>query len=263
MRVNRIINKLFSDKKKKDNILPILGGTVSIGAGVKLLKNSDPNKITGRVNLYHATTEKAKESILKEGIKGKYALDPKSSTNIDLDNLGIKDGRKLVYLAKDKDVADTMKLAIESKGKTPDLVEISIPYDEYKRMKRVYDNPEFGGTDNYKDWLEKSGLEEEFREEIAERNGMKDYYDNFSGAKGTPGTRIIEGDIDSKYIKGSNNYQKFTRKELLNYIKNNPRRFGKEAGKYALASSLIVGGAGVITDSLLKNIKKKNVDEDK
>ena len=46
------------------------------------------------------------------------------------------------------------------------------------------------------------------------------YYDKFSGAKGTSGTRIFEGDIESKYIKGGKGYQKkILSKRLENILK--------------------------------------------
>ena len=112
-----------------------------------------------------------------------------------------------------------------------------------------YDNPEFRGTKDFEEFYKKAS----FRKDKKERRRLKKYYDEFSGAKGTKGTAIFEGDIDSKYIKGSKNYERNSLKQISKYIKNNPKRFMKGVGKTALGASLIGGGVLLSTGKLNKN----------
>ena len=63
-------------------------------------------------------------------------------------------------------------------------------------------------------------------------------------------TVVIQGDIPSKYIKGSDDYEKGSIEEFKEYVKRNPKRFGKEAGKIIGGSILGLGAA------VLSNLKK-------
>lgn len=66
----RLYRKLFQKRESKDTIksgLLIGGGSLSIIPGVNLLDSIYRNgEVSGRVHLYHGTSKKAKESILKE-----------------------------------------------------------------------------------------------------------------------------------------------------------------------------------------------------
>lgn len=247
----KILRKLYSSKNKERKIptsLKFVGGIGVVPVGVELLKDSNKSgELSGRVKLYHGTNAKAKESILREGLKGKYALDPNNLTNTVIDNIGVKDGRKLVYTSRVKDPAEIMANINEQKGRgKASIVEMSIPYDEYKKMKRIYDNPEFKGTTNYKDWLKKIKRDPD--------PYLEAYYNNFSGAKGTKGTRIFEQDIKTTRIKGSKDYVKNSAKEIYKYAKRNPKRFGKALGKASLGTGLIIsGGLLAASDKLKKN----------
>lgn len=246
----RLYRKTFSKKEKsKDTIksgLLIGGGSLSIVPGVNLLDNVYRNgEVSGRVHLYHGTSKKAKESILKEGLKGKYALDPNSPTNKALKSTGIKDGRKLVYLGKKRFPAYKLAKIRKTKFKEdPAMVKINIPYDEYKNMKRVYNNPEFL-NESKEEWVSKrktGNIKRDYK--------LRKYYDDFSGNRGTSGTRIFEQDIDTKRIKGSKNYIKNSPKELIDYVKNNPKRFAKGIAKTAAGVGLVSGGAYMISKGI-------------
>ena len=64
------------------------------------------------------------------------------------------------------------------------------------------------------------------------------------------GTLTIQGDISSKYIKGSKNYGKYSAQDFIKYVKNNPKRFGKEFAK-------VIGGSGVYLYNRKENDHKK------
>ena len=265
-----IARKLFSnrkknesDEKKKDkkkggsSALEVIGGGAAGLVGLNQLdKAYRAGEVTGKVHMYHGTTKEAAESIKKEGLKGSYALDPNSITNTEMGNLGQRDGRKLIYLGKKR--RPSIFMAINQKvmrGKTPAMINVAIPYEDLKKMKRVYDNPEFRAYKDKKDYVTRN--EGQVRGLGGNKHFLADYYDTFSGDKGTSGTAIFEGDIDSKYIKGSKNYQKNTIKDVANYIKKNPGRFLKGVGRTALGGSLIAGGVVLNSDKLKKKIKDK------
>lgn len=259
-----VLRRLFSSKtkdeeKKKSGLVrtaEVIGGAGLIGTGVEAIDSSyRAGDITGRKRLYHGTSKEAKKSILNEGLKGSKALDPDNLTNTMMGNLGKEDGRELVYTGKRR--LSAMLMAINQRtmaGKDPAMVNISIPVDEYDKLKKVYDNPEF---------TKRLGVnsKEEFVK-VAEKSGTgkavaKRYYDLFSGNKGTSGTRIIEGDIDSRYIKGSKDYQKNSLKEVLRYARKHPKRFLKGIGKTGIGISSVGGGLALASGKVIKSDKNK------
>lgn len=253
-----IIRRLFSKGDEIDEA-KLGSGLVGGVVGAHILKNSNKNgELSGRVKLYHGTNEKAKKAILKEGLRGDKALDPNNLTNTILDSLGKKDGRKLVYTAKRKEPAENMANMNQSMGKgKAAMVEIEIPYDEYEskfKKRRVYDNPEFSkrGSRTKEEYI-KNVLGDDDNKIIKhlKKEQAKKYWDDFSGAKGTSGTRIFEGNIESKYIKGGKGYEKNSLGKIIKYAKNNPKRFAKGAGKAIIGTGLIAGGVAL-------NIPKKN-----
>ena len=294
--------KFFTDKKgektdkegnKKSNKLlrgaEIVGGIVAAKKGLDLFDSSyREGEITGRKKLYHGTSKKNKESILKEGLKGSKALDPDNLTNTQFFDLGKEDGRHLVYTSKKRGAATEMALNhLVRKRESPAVVNISIPYEEYNSLKRVYDNPEFtkGYRVSNKEEMKKFFRDRQTKYKIEPDpdnideikkitkippKGLKkilldkrseDYWEKYSGAKGTNTTRIFEGDIDPKYIKGSESYNKNSIKEVLRYAKKYPKRFLKGVGKTTLGAGLISGGALLASGKLSK--KKKNKDNKK
>lgn len=268
-----VIRKLYSSKNEKNNIdseadKPIKMGERAVGGlagygGLKLIDDSyRKGEITGKVHMYHGTTKDAKKSILKEGIKGSKALDPNNLTNKKLGEIGKKDGRPLVYLGKKRYPSFIMALENYSHNKKPAMVNVSIPYNDIKKLKRVYDNPEFNkyNTKTEKEFIK--FLEDQYKYSNKSKKSIekyaKKYWDRFSGAEGTSGTAIFEGDIDTKYIKGSKDYQKNSIKEVAKYAKEHPKRFMKGLGKTALGGTLLAGGALLATGKFKKNKKEKN-----
>ena len=175
-------NKKSKKKKnheKNSSSLEKLAGIGTIVIGAKMLDSVHKNgEVSGRVKLYHGTNKKAKESILKEGLKGSYALDKDSITNRVMSNLGKKDGRKIVYTGRRRTPAYMM--ALNHKGlldKDPAIVKMSIPYKEYKNMKRIYDNPEFKGKSK-EEWIKDNKPNN-----WGEKQFFNKYWDSFQGLK--------------------------------------------------------------------------------
>ena len=174
------------------------------------------------------------------------------------------DGRKLVYTSKKKTPAEIMSIINQRKGRgKAAILKLSIPYDEYKdkfKKMRVYDNPEFNlrgfktEDDLVREQLKRSRSNDVISR-FLEKKKAKDYWNNFSGAKGTTGTRIFEGDIESKYIKGGEGYKKNSLKEIIKYAKKNPKRFLKGSGKALAGLSLLGGGVAIATKDSKKNSK--------
>lgn len=272
MRILRI--KIFSDSKKqqkKENLFPgqEIVGVGGIAAGGKLLDNVHKSgEISGRVHLYHGTSKIAGKKIKEEGLKKSHALDEGTITR----TAGITP-RELVYTAKKRRVGLSHSVAAIMNNDTPELIRMSIPYDEYKKMKKSTDNPEMAGAKSAKEYakLIKEGKTPNPNDEMvtraSESMGKKagekyiDHYarkkwDNLSGAEGTSGTRIFEQDINPERIKGSKHYKRNSAKEISGYIKRNPKRFLKGVGKGAAATALIVGGAKLTTAKKKKKDKK-------
>lgn len=236
-----ILRKLFSKKKStkiEEGAKDIVGlGLVSSGA--VLAKNANRNgEISGRVNLYHSINKKHVRSALKNGLDGKYSKENSESlSNLVTRGKASKDPRNIIYLAKDKDLARETSLSRfnKSKGEKPSTyLKLSIPYDELKK-KRTYGNPEF---DNFRSF-----------EEYRKRGGIKSAaeFKDLSGEKSSR-TVLIDGKLGAERIRGSKKYQKNSLKEIGEYIKKNPKRFAKGAGKVLVGAGSIMAGA-----KLLKN----------
>ena len=253
-----IILKKFS-KKKED--AKKVGGSLAVGSGLYIAdKVHKSGEISGRMRLYHGTSKKAKKKIQEEGLKAIHALDENNITR----KAGIDPGNKpVVYTARKRKIAlgHTLPHLIEE-GEAG-LVKMSIPYDEYKKMKRSYENTEMAGAKNAKEYAEmiKKGKTPNVDGDVLKGFGVnvdkfaKQRWDNLSGAKGTGGTRIFEQDIDTKRIKGSKNYIRNSAKEVFKYAKNNPKRFAKGVGKGAVSTGLIAGGAILTTGGKNKDDK--------
>lgn len=264
-----ILRQLGFSRTSKEDKYKIVGGTMIAAGGIGLPKSikklkkgikSSEGELTGRLRRYHNTKSENVDSILKEGLEGKRTLDPDSYANKMLEGLATKDKRPLVYTTTDKEVADQVGTArwlnghAKNEGKT---LELHIPYDNVKN-RRVTDNPEQLGLDldgyvkemskKQRKTLEKMGFLSE--EEIAQAltNHQMTHMQNYRliDAKKGP-TRIYEGDISPEFIKDSKKYKKLSFKEWKNYIKNNPKRFGKAAKEFVLpvagATALIGAGA--------------------
>lgn len=280
---------------KKNSKAKVAAGVGAIGAGVGVLEHVNRHgEVSGRKRLYHVTDEKNVKSILEEGLKGSKALDPNNPTNSMMEGRAIKDGRKLVYVGENRIPTSGMKDWYKRKGKNAKELKISIDYDAYKNLKQTDKNPELFNATNAKDWRKRyaenelkgfkfdpeineyyksygpegkivdgtkfsgASISKEAYDKIAAAKpdtSEKIYHKIYKGGKGSP-TKIIEGDIESKFIKGGKGYEKNSLKKVMNYAKNNPKRFAKGVGKTAIGVGAIVGGGKLIKDSTKKKKDK-------
>lgn len=249
-----------SDNFDKDDAR-ITGGLAGLGLGAKLAKSSK-SKITGLEELYHNTDSKNIKSILDEGIKAKFAEDPNNLTNQVLGDVPMDEKKGKVYLGRKKSVSDGVGLSRDMRsGTNSKTLKVNIPYEDFKKMKEV-DNPELRGAKSKSEFAKKliekesaSGnplTDSKFGRAIIGLQG-KEAYDTLN----RKGTAVIEGDIASKYIKGSKDYQKYGLKEMGNYIKHNPGRFAKGVAKGTVGLGLATGGGYLA----YKGIKGKNKED--
>lgn len=175
--------------------------------------------IDGRVKLFHGTNKADK--IFKEGLLGAFALDPGNITNKYNKNWGIGEKRHLIYLSKNKFMPYLINRKREDKFgiKGNNVLELNIPFDEYKKLK-LTDNPETRGRtleSHIKDFIVKNPNIDKKKSDTFISKVLPSLYND---------TVVVEGDISPEFIKYSPKYKKQTLKELISYIKNNPRRFG-------------------------------------
>lgn len=121
-------------------------------------------------------------------------------------------------------------------------LKLEFDYDELKGSPRI-ENPELRGSKNWKEFNKKVP-----QDPISAYTSYKTLGE---------GTHIFKGDIDPKHIVGGKGYKKRTLEQIKKYIKNNPKRFGKEAAK--VGTGLIIGGYAVkkAIDSGKKKKKKQ------
>lgn len=216
---------------------------IPIASGIGLLSSVDKDKLTGRETLYHNTLKENIPSILENGLKSSYSEDPKNITNISLKDIEPDKKKGLVYLAKSKKVADGVGNVREIKMNKPSkTIKLSINYDDFKNMHKV-DNPELRGSKTSEEYWNNRPKSRKLGKKYEDLSNKEKKLVNKQFKGLDEGTIVIKGDVDPKYIKGSESYQPLTIEEFRDYIKNNPSRFGKEAGK--LGAGLLLSGIGI------------------
>lgn len=269
-------NKLYSSKKKDDdNNKNVALAATTGGTGAVVLGNIKKNRLTGKVVRYHDAPIEVIDKIKEEGLKTKYADDPNNLTNQVLHDVPKEEKTGKIYTAKKKKTAfDVGTTRARNKGKIGEfdavkeqliqrsphhkVLKIELDYDEDIKGKKHIKNPELRGAKNAKEFFEKRphGLFEFVPDkwdklDPVQKLQQKAVYDSLS----EKGTHIFDHDIDSSKIVGGKGYKKRTLKQIGKYIKNNPKRFGKEATKLALGASLLEYGAKKAIDAAKKNEK--------
>lgn len=276
-----ILRKLFSKSKKeesidKDKALAISG----IAGGGMILKKTKSGRLTGKVTRYHDAPTEVIDKIKKEGLKAKYAEDPNNLTNQVLKDVSMDKKKGLVYTAKKKKFAyqvgtqranlsgkvklyklsDLIKEVL-GKSKHHKVLKLEFDYDDIKNQPKIK-NPELRGTTNAKDFynkmrnnmdeLQKVMAPEYEKLDPITKKTLKNSYNSLDS-----GTHIFKGDIDSSHIVGGKGYKKRTLKQVAKYIKNNPKRFGKEAVKVATGAALLGYGVKKAADYQKNKNKEK------
>ena len=253
----KIRRKLYSDKDNK-----VSGGLVGL-SGLGILGSIKRNKLTGLEKLHYSADSNFIDSIKNNGIKSEYASNPNNITNTALKDIPIDQKQGKVYLAKKKHIADNVgsnrdKLKLKGHSGKSKTLKVNIPYEDLKQM-NIVDNPELLGAKNERDFVLKRYRKKLSKMSKEERHklGKKDKKDLIKLIKkqyrglNSDGTLTIQGDVSSKYIKGSKNYNKFGGKDFIRYVKNNPKRFGKESAK-------VIGGLSLVGSGIYLYNKKKN-----
>ena len=234
--------------------------------------------MTGKVVRYHDAPIEVIDKIKEEGLKAKYAEDPNNITNAFLNDVPMDEKKDLVYTSKkkktafkvgsnraniqgkfDDDPIGMFKEQLSGKSKHHKVLKLEFDYDDVKNNPRIK-NPELRGAKNVKEFYKKQKaipnllnvfLPEEYDDlNIIQKGIFKDQYKELG-----EGTHIFKGDVDPSHIVGGKGYKKRTLKQIAKYIKNNPKRFGKEAAKVASGVALLGYGAKKATDYYKKEQK--------
>lgn len=145
----------------------------------------------------HATQKKNVDSILKRGLLGTKSHSKDSITNMSRNVTGSK--KNLVYLSNDGRSSNIIKKVCDEFLGGGVILNISIPHEEFKKMK-IVDNPELLGSRNYDDFINR--YRNKYKRSLSKsKTPSKEYYDIMSR-----GTTVIEGNIPPEYIKESPKY---------------------------------------------------------
>lgn len=272
-----VFRKFFSKKEEKDKERDkvIAGG--GIAGGSYILSKTKPGRLTGKVVRYHDAPTEVIDKIKREGLKSKYAEDPDNLTNAFLKDVDMDKKKGLVYTAKKKSTAfgvgtqrarvqgkfddspilGPIKEQLLGKSKHHKVLKLEFDYDDIKGKERIK-NPELRGATNVRDFYNKlankNGLLFRNYDDLPEfqKNAYKQTFKELG-----EGTHVFKGDIDPSHIVGGKGYKKRTLKQIGKYIKNNPKRFGKEAAKVAVGSALLGLGIKKAADVIKKDKEKK------
>ncbi len=265
-------DKNKEEKRKMKDIASLLAAGSLIAGGSKLALDNK-SKITGLENFYHSADRGVINNIKKEGLRKKYAEDPNNLTNtIYKKIMGPEKLAGKVYLARSKSGADSVGEARDLNFKHGSIknksykgisktFKVNIPYEDFKKMKKV-DNPECAKNGKEQAKLLWKSMLINAPEEVRDINKNvsckkeRNFYIRLlaeSNHRHCKRDVVLENDIDPKYIKDSKKYEKYGIDKFKEYVKNNPKRFGKGL----LLGGLGLGAVGVGTYTLGKYIKKK------
>ena len=261
--VGRHLTKSASDDKEKEKKKNIAGGLAAAGGAGALYKSAP--KITGRERLYHGTDPSNVKNLLKDGIKAKFTGQEGSNTAA-LEGTDLYDkslGKTFLTKSPLEGLmyASQSDLGGMSSGLTDEEVMANMPSARKGLLKanlptwkdeiKTVENPEVAGM-SFKEW-KKNNLGPFERMNSSDKQ-LKNQY---KGLKDR--TVTVDGDIPSKYIKGSDNYQRANLGEIKEYAKKNPKKFGLGVGVGALG----LAGLGYGGYRAYKHFKnKKEEDED-
>ena len=251
---NKDIKKIQQNDQKQS--LQRTGGIYGLaGGGAVATGAMKSGNVDGIKRMGHITDASRVDSIKKHGLKGTKLDDDVLTTRvlnekIKNGTINAKDVKGKVYLANNLETELSIRGGKMQNGFTEKQkkVKVHMPLEEVK--KRSTSNPELLGAKNGDEFVRK------FRETnvFVPYNDaqLKKVYKNLS-----KGTTVIDGDVASKYIKGSKDYQRNTLKNVAKHIKNNPKAFAKGVGQLGAGGALM--GASAV--ALSKGLKKKSLDD--
>jgi len=238
-------------QKENDKKKAVALGATGTGVGATLIKKTyDKGNLTGRETLFHGTSKERAKKIKETGLLSKFTGSEGGNTEIlkQLKNDIYEKSLGKVYLTPKKSLARMYAGQTERGGianlSPRDMVEIfqktNDPFDNSGVVKvkaptwkmNVVPNPEAMGS--YENYLKAHGINKSDLSKL-QRLVTKSQHNMLSRD-----TKAIEGDIATKYIKGSKDYRRTSAKEFKEFVKANPKRFAKGVG----ATALGVGIAG-------------------
>ena len=241
-------------KKENDKKKAVALGATGTGVGATLIKKTyDKGNLTGRETLFHGTSKERAKKIKETGLLSKFTGIEGGNTEIlkRLNNDTYEKSLGKVYLTPKKSLGRMFAGQTERGGianlSPQDMAEIlqktNNPFDNsgVVRVKaptwkmNVVPNPEAMGS--YESFLKAHGINKSDLSKL-ERFATKSQHNMLSRD-----IRTIEGDIATRYIKGSKDYRRASAKEFKEFVKANPKRFAKGVGATAL-------GAGIAGASL-------------
>lgn len=238
-------------KKENDKEKAVALGAAGTGVGATIIKKTyDRGNLTGRETLFHGTSKERAKKIKETGLLSKFTGSEGGNTGIlkQLKNDIYEKSLGKVYLTPKKSLARMYAGQTERGGianlSPQDMAEIlqktNNPFDNSGVVKvkaptwkmNVVPNPEAMGS--YENYLKAHGINKSDLNKL-QRLALKSQHNMLSRD-----TKVIEGDIATKYIKGSKDYRRASAKEFKEFVKANPKRFAKGVG----ATALGVGIAG-------------------
>ncbi|MGL5715943.1 MAG: DUF5661 family protein [Paraclostridium sp.] len=251
-----------SDAKKT---LKRVGGLYAGATGASMIgKAHRSGDIDGVKKMYHLTSDKNVKDILEKGLKAPSNPGELTASglhdSISTGHIKIEDLANKTYLANNKNTVNAIKTGKKMNG-ISDIqknLKVNMPLSELKG--RITSNPEVLGAKNGKEFVNKK------------KQVMLDYKKNGGWYLNTPsdsqlkasykllsdkGTTVIDGDVASKFIKGSKDFDKNTAKKVMKHIAENPGKFVKGTG--TLGAGALVTGAGA--KLLYDGMKKRTLDD--
>ena len=252
--------KLFSEHKdissdgteRSRKVKGLSGAALAIG-GTVALSTVKPSRLTGKVVRYHNTDLENVNKIMEEGLKTVHSEDPNNLTNLALKNKIPADKKKgLIYTTKRKFIANgcgAQRSFLNGK-----LLGHNRDKNVSRKILREWINPKHSKTltlvfDYDKDIKGSRHIE---NPEVLYNNKHSKLAKSVMLENGT---HIFDHDIDPSHIKGSKHFKKHTFEDFKRYVKNNPKRFGKEAAKVAAGTAAVVGGTTYAYKKLKKDKK--------
>jgi len=250
-------------KKENDKKKAVALGATGTGVGATIIKKTyDKGNLTGRETLFHGTSKERAKKIKETGLLSKFTGGEGGNTEIlkILDEDIYKKSLGKVYLTPNKRVGRMFAGQTERGGvinlSPRDMEDVlrkaSNPFNNSGVVKvkaptwkmNVVPNPEAMGS--YENYLKAHGINKSDLSKL-QRLVTKSQHNILSRD-----TKVIEGDIATKYIKGSKDYRRTSAKEFKEFVKANPKRFAKGVG----ATALGVGIAGASLYGAKKMIDK-------
>lgn len=245
-----------------------LGGYMLAVPGVGLIdKAYKSGNIDGVKKMYHLTNKENTKSILEEGIKAYN--NPGNLTASGLRDAIVtghikpEDLANKAYLANNKRVINAIKQGKKQNliFDPQDVLKVNIPLDKLEKIKT--NNPELLNANNAKEFLRNK---KQVMQDFKNKGGF--YFAQPTDAQikasfnmlSNKGTTTVNGDIASKYIKGSKNFEKNTIDKVLKHISKNPGKFAKGIGTLGAGAALTGTGIKLFADGMKKPKKTDNIE---